>query len=137
MAKFGGKVEEIMERQTKHLMMPMKYTNPEAMKIEQDPGMMQSAEEHQEIPTEDAAVMAVGEPRKRRRVQKLATERRQKLKEGTGAYCGLRRRVTAVGKRTSRHATVAWRRRKLFRISGTLENCGSRKTVTVTCFLVT
>jgi hypothetical protein len=29
-----------------------------------DPEMMQSTEEHQEIPTEDATVMQVGEPRK-------------------------------------------------------------------------
>jgi hypothetical protein len=43
-------------------MMATWNTNPEAMKIEQDPGMMQSVEEHQEIPTEDAAVMPVGEP---------------------------------------------------------------------------
>jgi hypothetical protein len=36
-------------------------------KTEPDPEMMQSAEEHQEISTDDAAVMPVGEPRKRRR----------------------------------------------------------------------
>jgi hypothetical protein len=33
-------------------------------KTEPVPGMMQFAEEHQDIPNEDAAVMAVREPRK-------------------------------------------------------------------------
>jgi hypothetical protein len=53
-------------------------------KIEPDPGMMQSTEEHQEIPKGEAAVMPVGEPRKRRRVRSLAGERRQKRKKGPG-----------------------------------------------------
>jgi predicted RecB family nuclease len=38
--------------------------------IETDPGMMQSAEEHQHVLSEDVAVMPVREPRKRRRVWK-------------------------------------------------------------------
>jgi hypothetical protein len=41
------KVEETIKRQIKHLMMSKWNTNPEAMKIEQNPGMMQSMEEHQ------------------------------------------------------------------------------------------
>jgi hypothetical protein len=45
--------------------------------------MMQSVEEHQEIPKGEAAVMPVGGLRKRRRVRKLASERRQKPKERT------------------------------------------------------
>jgi hypothetical protein len=40
-------------------------------KIEQNPDMMQSAEEHQDIPNEDVAVIPVAEPRKRRRGKKL------------------------------------------------------------------
>jgi hypothetical protein len=36
------------------------------------PEGMESVAEHQEIPKEDAAVMSVGEPRKRRRVRNLA-----------------------------------------------------------------
>jgi hypothetical protein len=66
----------------------------ETTKIEKDPGMMQSVEEHQEILTEDTAVMPVGERRKRRRVQKLAAERRQRPKEGTGGYCGFTGRLS-------------------------------------------
>jgi hypothetical protein len=59
-----------------------------ATENEPDPGMMQSTEEHQEIPKKDAAVMPVGEPRKRRRVCNLAAERLQKRKEWTRGYLG-------------------------------------------------
>jgi hypothetical protein len=52
----------------------------EATKTEPDPGMMQSVEEHQEIPKEDATVMPVGGLRKRRRDRNLAAGRRQKPK---------------------------------------------------------
>jgi hypothetical protein len=68
--------------------------NEETEKIETDPGMMQSAEEHQLILSEDVAVMPVKGLKRRHRVQKLAAERRQKLKEWTGGYCGARKRVT-------------------------------------------
>jgi hypothetical protein len=56
--------------------------------------MMQSIEEHQEIPQEEAAVMSVGEPRKRRRVCNLAAELRQKRKERTRGNRGYRRKVS-------------------------------------------
>jgi hypothetical protein len=46
-----------------------------------DPGLMQSIEEHQDIPKGETAVMPDGEPRKWRRVQNLAVERRHKMKE--------------------------------------------------------
>jgi hypothetical protein len=92
-------------------------------KIEQDPGMIQSVEEHQEIPTEDTAIIPVGELRKWRRVWKLTTEHCQKPKEGTRGYWGSRRRVIVAGKRTSRHATVAWRKRKLLGKAGTQDSC--------------
>jgi hypothetical protein len=46
-----------------------------------DAGKMQSIEEHQVIPKGEAAVMPLGEPRKRRRVRNLASERRQKRNE--------------------------------------------------------
>jgi hypothetical protein len=39
-----------------------------ATETEPDPGILQFIEKHQEIPKEDAAVMPVGEPRKRHRV---------------------------------------------------------------------
>jgi hypothetical protein len=52
----------------------------EATETEPDPGMMQSTEEHQEIPKEEVAVMPVGEPRKRYRVCNLAAECHHKRK---------------------------------------------------------
>jgi hypothetical protein len=56
-------------------------TEADTEKTEPDPGMLQSTEEHQEIPKAEAAVMPVGEPRKRHRVCSLAAEHRQKQKE--------------------------------------------------------
>jgi hypothetical protein len=56
-------------------------TEADTEKTEPDPGMMQYTEGHQEISKGEAAVMPVGEPRKRRRVQNMAAERCQKRKE--------------------------------------------------------
>jgi hypothetical protein len=50
------------------------------MENKPDPGMMQSVEEHQEIPKEEAAVMPVKGLRKRRRDRNLAVGRHQKPK---------------------------------------------------------
>jgi hypothetical protein len=120
MIKFEGKMEEIMERQTKHLIMAMLNTNPEAMKIEQDPGMMQSMDKHQEIPTQDATVMPVREPRKQRRVQNLAVESRRERKDRTQGIHGSRRKVSG-------HARVAWRKRNITRKIRIQENSESSK----------
>jgi hypothetical protein len=84
-------------------------------KTEPDPGMMQSTEEHEEIPKGEAAVMQVGEPRKRRRVWSLAAERRQKRKERTRGNRGSRRKSAAACRKVSRCATVAWGKRNLLR----------------------
>jgi hypothetical protein len=46
-----------------------------ATETEPDPGMTQSIGEHQETPKEDAAVMPVGELRRRLRIYNLAAER--------------------------------------------------------------
>jgi hypothetical protein len=48
---------------------------------EPNPETMQSIEEHQVIPKEDAAVMPVRGPRKQHRVCNLATEHCHKMKE--------------------------------------------------------
>jgi hypothetical protein len=53
-------------------------------KIEQEPGMMQSMEEHQDIPTEDAtAAKPLNERRKRNRGWKSTAGRRGEPKELT------------------------------------------------------
>jgi hypothetical protein len=54
--------------------------------------MLQSIEEHQEIPKGEAAGMPVGGPRKRLRVRYLAVVLRQKQKERTRGYRGSRRK---------------------------------------------
>jgi hypothetical protein len=54
----------------KRMMACLGQTEANTEENEINPGMMQSAEEHQDIPTEDVTVMPVGRPRKRRRVRK-------------------------------------------------------------------
>jgi hypothetical protein len=88
---------------------------PEAKNTVLDPEMMQSVEEHQEVPTEEVTVTPVKGLKKRRRVQKLATECHQELKERTQGYCGSRKKVTIAGRRTFRHVRLAWRKRNVFR----------------------
>jgi hypothetical protein len=87
-------------------------TEADTEKTEPDPGLMQSTEEHQEIPKEEAAVMPVGEPRKRRKVCNLAAEHRQKRKERTRENRGSWRKSAAACRKASRRAKVAWRKRK-------------------------
>jgi hypothetical protein len=115
-------------------MMVMWNTHPEAVKIEQDPGIMQSAVEHQEVPKEDTAVMPFIAPRKGHRVQNLAADNCQKRKDGTRRIHGSRRKLAAAcRKMMSRHATVAWRKRNIFRKIWPKENCGPRSTLATAC----
>jgi hypothetical protein len=102
-------------------------TEANTEKTEPDPGMMQSTEEHQEIPKGEVAVMPVGEPRKRSRVRSLAAERRQKRKERARGNRGSRRKSAAACRKVSRRAKVAWRKTILVRRSGIQENCGPLK----------
>jgi hypothetical protein len=92
--------------------------------------MMQSLEEHQEIRKEDAAVMPVGELKKRRRDRNLAAGPRQKPNGRIQASCESRRRLTVAGKRMTLRATVAWRKRNLLRKIVTQRNCGPRSKLT-------
>jgi hypothetical protein len=94
-------------------------------KIEPDPEMMQSAEEHQEIPIEDAAIMPVGEPRKRRRVQYLATQSHWLRKDRTRGNHGSRRTSPAACRKVYRRAKVAWRNRNIVRNNWTQKHCGA------------
>jgi hypothetical protein len=108
-----------------------KACNEATEKIEENTEMMQSAEEHQDIPTEDVAVLPAQGLKKRHRGRKSTAERRGEQKKGTRGYYESRGKVTVAGKRTSRHATVALRKRNIFRKSETHGYCGSRKGVTV------
>jgi hypothetical protein len=123
----------------KRMMKEMLRTNQDGLKemtacnevteTEPKPGMIQSKEEHQEIPKGEAAVIPVGGPRKRHRVQNLAAERCQKRKERTQGNSGSRRKSAAASKKVSRLAKVAWQKRNLFRRTRTQEKCGSWKRV--------
>jgi hypothetical protein len=108
----------------KRMMACLGQTEANTEKIEQDAGMMQSVEEHQNSLTEDFTVMPIREPRKQRRVRKLAVQRCQKPKERNRGFYGSWKRVT-IADRTSHHATVAWRKRKLLRKDRTQDNFGS------------
>jgi hypothetical protein len=102
-----------------------------ATETEPDSRMMQSIGEHQEIAKVDAAVMLVGEPRKRRRICNLAAERRQKRKERSRGNRGYRRKSAAACRKVSRGAKVIWPKGKLIRRIGTQENCEPRKELAV------
>jgi hypothetical protein len=107
-------------------------TEADTEKTKPDPGMMQSTEEHQEIPKGEAAVMPVREQKKQRRVRSLATERRQKWKERTRGNRGSRRKSVGACRKVSRRARMAWHRKSVVRKIGTQENCGLRKEFTAT-----
>jgi hypothetical protein len=94
---------------------------------------------HEEVPLEDAVVMPVGEPRKRRRDQRhLAAQRRQKKEEErTQSKNECRKDLVAARRGTTRRATVAWRKRNIERKSWTQRNCGLRKQVTAAEIRVT
>jgi hypothetical protein len=98
-----------------------------AKEAEPDPGMMQSIEEHQQNPKEDATVMLVGGPRKRRRVCNLAVKRHQNMRERTrgnmdpgGSQLPPEGRCPALQK---------WHgeKKNLSRKIRTLEKCGRQK----------
>jgi hypothetical protein len=93
--------------------------------------MMQFIEEHQEVPKGEAAVMPVGESRKRHRVCNLAAERLQKRKERTRGNSGSRRKLVAACRKVSRRAKVAWRKINLIRKILIQASCESRKELSV------
>jgi hypothetical protein len=106
-------------------------------KIEPDSGMMQSVGEHQEAPEEDATVMPVGEPRKRRRDRNLDARRRRKQQERTQKKDGCRKNLVAARRGTTHRAAVAWRKINVFRKILTHRYCGLRKEVTAVGMKIT
>jgi hypothetical protein len=122
--------EEMMAMVDAHherMMACLGKTEADTEKTEPDPGMMQSTEEHQEMTKGEAAVMPVGESRKRHRVRSLAAERRQKRKERTRGNRGSRRKSAVACRKASRCVRVTWHRKSVVRKIGTQENCGPRK----------
>jgi hypothetical protein len=92
--------------------------------------MMQSAEEHQEVPREDTMVIPVRGRKRRHRGRKEAAGRHREPKELTRGDCGSRKKLAATCRKASHRATVAWHKRDVFRKSWTRGNCGLRKEVT-------
>jgi hypothetical protein len=91
---------------------------------------MQSAEEHQDVPREDAAVKPVRGQKRQHGGWKQAAGRHEEPKELTRGDCGSRKKLAAACRKASCRATVAWRKRNVFRKSWTHGNCGLRKEVT-------
>jgi hypothetical protein len=71
------------------------------------PGMMQSAEEHQDVPSEDVVMKPVKGLKKRRRGRKCTAGRRGEPKELNRGNCGSLKKLAAACRKVSRHATVA------------------------------
>jgi hypothetical protein len=99
--------------------------NEATEKIEKNRGMMQSIEEHQDVPNEDVAVVPVNGLRKRRRGRKSTAGRRGEPKELTRGNCGSRKKLAGACRKVSRHARVAWCKRNLMRRHGNQEYCES------------
>jgi hypothetical protein len=87
----------------------MTEARPEEEKMLTLVNMKPEMVEQQEVPVEDAEVMPVGEPKKkRRRDRKLAAERRrQKPKTSTLESCGHPKELAVTCKRTTRLVKVA------------------------------
>jgi hypothetical protein len=104
---FWSELKETIQHEIKAVIQPIPSELDEttacngATETEPDPGMMQSIKENQEIPKGEAAVMPVGEPRKRRRVRNLAAEGRRKRKERTRGYRGSRKKSAAACRKVS------------------------------------
>jgi hypothetical protein len=105
----------------------------EATETEPHPGMVQSIEEHQEMPKGDAAVMPVGGSRKRRRFCNLAAERRHKMRERARGNSGSRRKLAAAYRKVSRREKMAWRKRNIIRKIRIQVSRESRKELAVAC----
>jgi hypothetical protein len=81
----------------------------EATNFKGNPDEVKSVTEHQEIPKGEAAVMPLGERRKRLRVCNLAAERLQKRKDMAQENRRSRRKLAATYRKVSLRAEVAWR----------------------------
>jgi hypothetical protein len=94
---------------------------------EQTSVTMESEEKHQEAPKEDAVVKPVKGRKKRHRGRKPAAGRRGEPKELAQSDCGSGKKLAEAGRKMTRHATEAWRKRNVFRKIRTEENCGPCK----------
>jgi hypothetical protein len=122
--KMDGKLKELTETMEKTQMEPREE-------------MMQSAEEHHEVPNEDAVVIPVRIRKRRHRGRMEAAGRRLEPKELNRRDRGSRKKLAAACRKASRRATVAWCKRNVFRKSWTCGFYGLRKEVTASRKMVT
>jgi hypothetical protein len=107
-----SELEETIQREMRAVIQPIRSELDEttacnkATETDPDPRMMQSIEEHQEIPKGEAAVTPVGGLRKWCRVRNLAAFRCQKMRERTQGKTGSRRNSAATCRKVSRRAKV-------------------------------
>ena len=87
------------------------------------------AAELSEVPVQDAEVMPVGEPKKKRRRDR----HRRNMKNPTRKNCGPQNKL-AGSRRVSRSARVAWRKRNIFRKSWTLGDHEPRMKLAAPCW---
>jgi hypothetical protein len=82
---------------------------------ELNPEEIESESKRWEVPTEDAVVKPAKGRKKRHRDRYQAAGRRGEPKELTRGNCGYRRKLAGACRKVSRRATVAWRKRNVFR----------------------
>jgi hypothetical protein len=95
MANFEEKMDDyrnkrmaMLDAHHKSIMVSLGQTETNTEKTVPDPEMMQSAEEHRDVPSEDVIVRPVKGLRKRRRGRKLTARQRGEPKELTQGDCG-------------------------------------------------
>jgi hypothetical protein len=121
----------------KGMMACLGKTKADTEKPEPDPGMMQSAEEHQEFTKEDTAVKPVKGRKRRHRGRKPAAGRRGEPKEPTRGDCGSGKKLAVAWKKITHRATVAWRKRNVLKKIVTQGNCGPQSTLTAARIMMT
>jgi hypothetical protein len=86
--------------------------------------------QQREVPVEDAVVKPVNGRKRRHRGKRQSAGRREEPKKLTRGDCGSRMKLATARRKVPRRATVAWRKRIIFRKTSTQRNCGPRKEVT-------
>jgi hypothetical protein len=116
--------EEMMSITRKEAMacqeMEERLEEEEPTSVDRKPEVVQ-----REVPNEDAVVKPVNGRKKRQRGKRKAARRRGEPKKLTRGDCGSRMKLAAAWRKVSRRATVAWRKRNIFRKSTMQENWGS------------
>jgi hypothetical protein len=96
----------------------------EATDLKANPEEMESESEHGEVPKKDAAVKRVKGRKKQQRDWHLAAGQCGEPKELTQGDCVSQRKLATTCRKVSHRATVARRKRNVFRKIWTLGNCG-------------